>query len=94
MEQNPKFTTFGKNTLAQSLESLNPQSNPYQKIFHKFSDDGHSMTKQQFKLAFIYSFGVKPSKGDIEVVRQFCSYVGHPPNHDTQSDINLNLAQF
>ena len=76
--QSQYFSTFGKSgfSLEKQLRS------PYADAFHKYSDG--LMTKQEFKLAFIYLFGVKPSKDDLAVVVEYLSQTSH------QSDFQLN----
>ena len=81
--ESKNFSTFGKDQMPQFFEKI-----PFKQTFSKFCHDGNEMSKQEFKLAFLYTFGVKPSKDDLEVVK---TYLLQTCSH---SEFVLNEEQF
>ena len=79
--------TFGAPGLQQAAPSNLQQH--FDTVFDKYSQ-GPQMSKQEFKCAFIYHFGMKPSKEDIQVGREFI----RQSNQSNQEDFLLTKNQF
>jgi len=79
--------TFGAPGLQQAAPNNLQQH--FDTVFDKYSQ-GPQMSKQEFKCAFIYHFGMKPSKEDIQVGREFI----RQSNQSNQEDFLLTKNQF
>lgn len=48
-----------------------------EQIFNKFAQENENiLNKQEFKCAFIFYFGLKPSKEDIMITKEFINQNG------------------
>ena len=70
-----KFGTFGRgasffpNPKKIELSPEEKVDRDLANLFNKYATSGPLMNKQEFKCAFIFQFGSKPSKDDIRVVK-------------------------